>query len=186
MALSELDKSFLRWGLNQGTDDLVWFYNSVKGLLKREYNDALAQNDPIKIRNIERVNEMGIIATFLLVFAQFEETLYGVWRTLGADIDISREEGVLERYKPVFAKLNVKVGSMPCWSRLRDASRIRNCLMHGGGVIKLMRDKDALGKVVQGNSRGLQLCNGRLIMKAAYLDRFVKDVRSFRDTLIGA
>lgn len=119
---------------------LVGFYKAVRALLKEKLQSPDIAKDPALKSTLGLYDVMNAGNTLLVALAWFEEMLYHVWKDRHPGKRPPKKGSMTERYKPLLKDLGVDLAGGTSWSVLKDAEKIRHCLLHANGRISLMRN----------------------------------------------
>ena len=134
---SEAD--FFGWMLKHNLDHIVRFHNGLQALLGEKLDAPKAVDDPMLRSTIELYDKMNSANSLLVALGFLEEMLVLFWRRQFPGEDIPNGRSSIERYQRLLDALGLNLGTMPAWSVLRDATKIRHCLLHANGRISLMK-----------------------------------------------
>ena len=128
---------------------------------------------PYTTTDIEFLDEMLRRTTFLLMYSHVEEWLFHVWKTYARNVKLDCNEGSIARFKPVLKTLGVDL-SNDNWGLLRDAEKVRNCLLHANGRISLMKPekREEIERIVQKRNDLLAIKGDRLYIEGEFLNKF--------------
>jgi hypothetical protein len=82
------------------------------------------------------------------------------------------------------APLGVDLGSLPCWTVLQDAVKIRHCLLHANGRVSLMRDAEEIRACIRRYDSGLEEHLDRVTVTSVFLQQCVVAIRELRNEML--
>lgn len=124
---------------------------------------------------------MNSANALLMAFGFLEEMLFLFWKRRHRG-DPPPQGSPLDRYKSLLGELGVDLGS-GCWPVIKDAAKVRNCLLHASGRISLMTDPEDMRNCIS-RYEGLEEHLDRVVVTPVFLKRCVDAIRQLQDLMI--
>jgi hypothetical protein len=119
--------------------------------------------------------------TFLMMYSQLEEFLYHVWKTFGREQNVGNS-GSLERFKPIISEvLGIDLSKDCEWGSLCDYEKVRNCLLHANGRIKILKNEKAkkeIDRIINVSSYYLSIKKDQIELSVKFLEIVSKMIES--------
>ncbi len=120
-----------------------------------------------------------MVNTFLMLYSHLEEWLYLLWRKFGKDIELKDRRGSISKYKPFFqAVFKMDLSKDSDWRLLKDAEKIRNCLLHANGRIDLANNKAEMDSILKRYKDLLHIKTKRICVSQELLERFFASIQA--------
>ncbi len=181
MDSQDVDELFA-WATAHNLNHVVVFHNQLQALLFEKCRE-LEPGDPHVRHTIELYRNLNAANALLLVVAYLEELLLLLWTRHLPRAELA-ESSSIDRYKPLFRKLGVDVGSTRCWITITDAVLVRHCILHANGRVSFMRNADAFQSCVARYADALSVHSDRLVVTPQFLRTVVQAVWDFREELL--
>jgi len=199
----EMAAAFFRWGLQHNLNYYIRFHNVLKGYLGELRREPEIKDDSAALETLKLYENLNASNTLLLTLAYLEEMLILFWQRVfptkplpsggkkrrgnrtGKSTCGEKRYGGIDRYKPMFNKLGLNLGTMESWSRLKDATRIRHCLLHTNGRLSLMRHPEKIQAIVDRNE-GLEVNLDRVRVTPVFLKSSVDALHQLREVMLEA
>ncbi|BCA97334.1 hypothetical protein TUM19329_36950 (plasmid) [Legionella antarctica] len=182
--MSENDiKNFIYELNNIETNNLIQYHNFLRDRLKAYYQEPdITESEKISLDKFDR---MLNINTFLMVYSFLEGELEQVTKYNNISIDTSKVESSICRYEPLINSYNNnKLSESREWNTIRTASKIRNTLLHCGGIIEGSANQSCITQLTQSSKSGVTSVEGKLTLTAEYLSKFVLSVKSIKSIVV--
>ena len=171
---------FFRWMLAHNLGLIVRFHNDFRALLSEKLRTQDVRSDPAARYATELYDRMNAANALLMAFGFLEEMLFLVWKRRHRDV-LPPQGSSLDRYKGLLGELGVDLGS-GCWPVIKDAVKVRNCLLHASGRISLMADPDEMRDCIR-RYKGLEEHLDRVVVTSVFLKRCVDAIRQLQDLM---
>ena len=135
--------------------------------------------DAIVKSNLENYAGYLATATFLMVYAYFEEDLYLLWKQYEKRVQRGKEKSI-RRYQPVLSWLGFDLGHSS-WQFVLEATDVRHSLIHANGRLDHNRNRQRLDAIVIKYPGELSVMHSRLRVTPEFVNRLLGQVRSFQD-----
>ena len=120
-----------------------------------------------------------MVNTFLMLYGHLEEWLYLIWRKFGKDIELNDKRGSISKYKPFFqAVFKMDLSKDIDWRLLKDAEKIRNCLLHANGRIDLVKNKAEMDSILKKYKNKLHVKTKRICITQELVEIFFGSIQS--------
>jgi len=117
--------------------------------------------------------------TFLMLYSHLEEWLYLIWRKFGKDIELKDKRGSISKYKPFFkAVYKMDLSNDRDWRLLKDAEKIRNCLLHANGRIDFVKNKAEMNSILKKYKNQLHIKTKRICVSQELVEIFFSSIQS--------
>jgi len=117
--------------------------------------------------------------TFLMLYSHLEEWLYLIWRKFGKDIELKDKRGSISKYKPFFkAVYKMDLSNDRDWRLLKDAEKIRNCLLHANGRIDFVKNKAEMNSILKRYKNQLNIKTKRICVSQELVEIFFGSIQS--------
>ena len=182
----QFESEFFRLMLSYNLDHIVRFHNSLQALLREKLN-AEAADDPMLQSTIELYDKMNSANSLLTALGFLDEMLILFWRRCFPGVPIpasSKSRSMKKRYEDLWNQLGVHLETMPCWEVLRDAMKIRHCLLHANGRIEFMKDPNDIRACIKRYPNALDENLDRVIVTSHFLQRCVVAIRGLKDQML--
>ena len=182
---SEFERELLQWMLTHNLNYLVEFHNDAQALLREKRRTGVVAKSPPARHAIDQYRLITSGNSLLLVLAYVEEMLLLFWRKTFIGQNLPNGTGV-DRYKPLFAKLEIDLGGLSHWRILKDATSIRHCVLHANGRVSLMRRPEAIRACVARHGSELSIKQDRVVITPEFLRLAVNATWELQEALLGA
>ena len=180
------------WAATVNIRYIVGFHEYVLeqlGIKEREIVEKIARHKEkdkelvdLKIeRNLysETYKNNLMVNTFLMLYSHLEEWLYLIWRKFGKNIELKGKRGSISKYKPFFQVVfKMDLSKDKDWNILKDAQKIRNCLLHANGRIDMVKNKAEMSDIIKRYKSQLFIKTKRLCIKQELVEIFFGSIQS--------
>ncbi|MCI5123267.1 MAG: hypothetical protein D3925_02005 [Candidatus Electrothrix sp. AR5] len=174
--VEKLFKQFEKFGYNDRSRHVTLFHNLIFRAINHtceDYRESLEKENDASVSIDDHVSfyESYIsnnVKNFTLVMhvSSFEEISYYVCK----DVGIKPGSSSLDRFKQGWIKkLSKPIGEMQAWCILQDAAKIRNTILHAGGIISLSSDKELIMDMIK--RKQLEKNGERFYVTNMFLDK---------------
>lgn len=178
------------FALGMALQQVVHFHNYIRELLREKFADIGSDSTSrIPAEKFNELDKMHTVNCFLSAFAVPEESLFLAWKTRAPAAERGQKGDVLDRYAPVLAYMKVDYAHQTYWRELRDAEKVRHCLLHANGRINMMRERDAIFIQSFSSKYPDELVvknNAHLEITPRFLRRIVEAIGVLQDALVHA
>jgi len=120
-----------------------------------------------------------MVNTFLMLYSHLEEWLYLIWRKFGKDIELTGNRESISKYKPFFqAVFKMDLSKDKDWRLLKDAEKIRNCLLHANGRIDLVKNKADMDSILKKYKNQLHIKTKRICISQELVEILFGTIQS--------
>lgn len=180
----------LQISARRNLDLLALFHNHLSQLLHDARGIIGEEFEPEEAQRLVHLYENDFSrklrnSVFLMVFGHLEEMLLHLLRLWTPDVYEQRSNGgILDRCSPMFIKVLGEDPDRKCPSLkyIKDASWVRNALMHSSGRVDLFKAKSLRG-VVMANKNSYEIHLKRVSVTREGLGTTVREVRTLVDEL---
>jgi hypothetical protein len=180
---SDLERAMFGWMLDHNLSYLVKFHNVVRALFSEKINDADAGLDSGAKHTLRLYQEVNAANALLLLIGYVEEMLFLLWQRTWP-VQAPDPRTTIDRYKPLFVEAGIDIGAFTSWAILKDAVRVRHCIMHANGRLSLLRDPEDMRRCLERYPGDLRLISDRIVVTPQFLRTCVEATRQTRDALI--
>ncbi len=178
----ELYDQLFKWAATTNLNHVIKFHNEARLLFKGVYQSLGSPKDDSDIETKAlrdtyfQFDGLLHINTFLMLHSYLEEWLFHLCKAVQPPPD--RNKSGIERFKPSFQALGADL-SAGNWLFLKDAEKVRNCLLHANGRVSLSKNSTEMEKIAQKYPKELSIVQDRLVVHADFLQRFSSETEAF-------
>lgn len=180
---AELESAMFEWALDHNLNNLIQFHNVVRALLAEKINDDDGGIDHGVKHTLRRYQEVNAANALLLLIGYLEEMLLLLWRRTWS-VPLPEHHTSIDRYKPLLVEAGINLGTFADWVILKDAMRVRHCILHSNSRLSLLRDPDDMRGCLKRYPDGLTLQLDRVVVTSQFLKICVDATRNTRDSLV--
>jgi len=174
-------KNFINQLNNIETNNLIQYHNFLRNQIKSYYQQE-ANEDEKKI--LYRFDNLLNANTFLMIFSFLEGELEQISKFNDVQLDPNHPSSI-QRYEPLINSFDDRNFSESNeWNTIRAASKIRNTLLHCGGLVETSADKKLIEQLSKSSKSGVKTIDGRITLLPEYLHTFTSSVKSIKNVVV--
>jgi len=180
--ISQESADFLHeWAAAHNLSEIVNFHNVIRACLAEKATEFDGDDVDDRVVRSALDDYQGYLAkaTFLMVYAYFEEDVYLLWKWQAKHVKRGPEKSI-RRYEPVLERLGFDLHHSS-WESMLEATDLRHSLIHANGRLDHARNRQRLDEITAKYPGELSAMHSRLQMNAEYVSRVLGEVRSFQD-----